>query len=559
MAMFEKKSQRKICLDDTETLTCAIENYQNIQGHTEYVIRVQRGPIPEKSWHVCRRYSDFVSLHNALQQSGLPLPLPPKKLIGNMDREFVAERQLGLQSYLNLILMNPILASSLPVRKFLDPENYSTSFQEVALQHVSMALRGEVNYEIMRPIPEMGWRIRKHYFLVKNHNQPKDEMVLSWVEYGPDKHLDDREMLSACKSISSMQHPFIQKPEFINSNEIGGYVVRALNNAGTLRDLLYCSKPKSTFLRKYGNPKQRKPLLVEEVSLYGKQILEALSFLNSKGLPYGHLHPGNVIVENGRIKLIDIENGILGLPSFYRPYILHHKKIKTMEAVDVYCFGHVIYEMAFAYPLYDSVCDILPPHCPPLLRSLLESILSTEACKDGMPSIPTLLAHPFFNGFTSNGLSNTSADEQAYLKFSSHLREALKDARQKMEERLKEEQKMVRQQKRLVKVQELLTTEGDKRNRKQKLKLQEQTAPQQQLITNGKSPERSESPNSTSTATSVGTVTPPSGPFESSHTTSVAMDSSRSALLGSICNFNKAALRHIESPEASDSVGRVLR
>ena len=34
---------------------------------------------------------------------------------------------------------------------------------------------------------------------------------------------------------------------------------------------------------------------------------------------------------------------------------------------------------------------------------------------------------------------------------------------------------------------------------------------QQQLVANGKSPERSESPNSTSTATSAGTVTPPSG------------------------------------------------
>jgi hypothetical protein len=42
----------------------------------------------------------------------------------------------------------------------------------------------------------------------------------------------------------------------------------------------------------------------------------------------------------------------------------------------------------------------------------------------------------------------------------------------------------------------------------QKDQLQKQ---QQQLIPNGKSPERSESPNSTSTATSAGTVTPPSG------------------------------------------------
>jgi hypothetical protein len=43
----------------------------------------------------------------------------------------------------------------------------------------------------------------------------------------------------------------------------------------------------------------------------------------------------------------------------------------------------------------------------------------------------------------------------------------------------------------------------------QKEQLQKQQ--QHQLISNGKSPERSESPNSTSTATSAGTVTPPVG------------------------------------------------
>jgi PX domain-containing protein kinase-like protein len=63
----------------------------------EYIIRVQRGPLPDKTWHVYKRYNDFISLHNLLQVSGLNLPLPPKKLIGNMGREFIAERQTGLQ------------------------------------------------------------------------------------------------------------------------------------------------------------------------------------------------------------------------------------------------------------------------------------------------------------------------------------------------------------------------------------------------------------------------------------------------------------------------------
>lgn len=34
MAVFEKKITRKVCIDDTETLTVTIENAQNVQGHT---------------------------------------------------------------------------------------------------------------------------------------------------------------------------------------------------------------------------------------------------------------------------------------------------------------------------------------------------------------------------------------------------------------------------------------------------------------------------------------------------------------------------------------------
>lgn len=34
-----------------------------------------------------------------------------------------------LQNYINIVLMNPILASSLATKKFVDPDNYSTPFQ----------------------------------------------------------------------------------------------------------------------------------------------------------------------------------------------------------------------------------------------------------------------------------------------------------------------------------------------------------------------------------------------------------------------------------------------
>jgi len=47
------------------------------------------------------------------------------------------------------------------------------------------------------------------------------------------------------------------------------------------------ANPKNPFLSKYGNPKGRTALSMKQVATYGKQILEALIFLHSKGYAYG--------------------------------------------------------------------------------------------------------------------------------------------------------------------------------------------------------------------------------------------------------------------------------
>lgn len=544
MAVFEKKIPRKVCIDDTETLTVTIENAQNVQGHTEYVIRVQRGFQPDKSWIVCKRYNDFVALHGLVQVSGICLSLPPKKLIGNMDKNFIAERKSALQNYLNIILMNPILASSLGVRKFLDPQNYVMSLQEQALQHVSMALRSEVNYELIKPIPEMGWRLRKHYFLVKSKMNPKSEMVLQWVEYGPDKYLEDKDLNSVLKCLVNLNHPHIEKLEFVHSGEGGSFVVRTLHPNGTLRDVICQAKPKTSFLKKYGNPKQVRLLQLHEVSNYGHQILEALVLLQEKGIPYGHLHLGNILLLDNSIRLLDIENGVLGLPSYYRPFFVQHKKINTMEAVDVYSFGHVLFEMAFGFPLHESVCDNLPSSCPAQLRAVLDLILSSESCKTGLPTLQELIQHPLFNS------SYRNQSVRVNFKLPASLKESLKEAVQKTEGRLREEQKVVRHQKKIAKVQELLSSEEEMKKRKQRLKEERKANHRQHsLNSTSKSPPRSDSPTSTSTATSAGTVTPPLmgikyPPPPCPINNPAPAGEGRSALLDSICAFNKSALRH---------------
>ncbi|XP_044744682.1 PX domain-containing protein kinase-like protein [Coccinella septempunctata] len=564
MAIFEKETSNKVLLDDTEPLSCTIENWKSVNGHTEFIIKVHRGPFSDETWRISKRYNDFYKLHTHLQSSGLQLSFPPKKLIGNFDPDFINERLRGLQKYLNLILMNPILVSSLPARSFIDPANYCQPFSEVALQHVSLALRGEVGWEVATPLTEIGWRIRKHYYHLKNKNAPSREFWASWTDFGPDKYLDDKDMHSFFKSLSQLQHPFIHPVEMCLCNDVGGLVVRTYQKDGTLRDLLCNSKPKQSFLKKYGNPKGHKHLGESQIALYGRQILEALSFMHDKGIPYGHLHTGNVVIENGRVKLLDIENGVLGVPSFYRPYFMQHRKISSLEAIDVYCFGHTLYEMTFGAPLHESIVENFPD-CAPPIKAVLQSILSFDACKSGLPSIDDLLNQPFFSSATTNATNN----EKIFFKLPSSTKEKLKLVRNQIENRLKDEQKMVRSQKRLVKVQEMMSSEEEKKKQRhkqrheQKLFVKEQQKKQEKLRQQSIDGEKAHSGNS-STATSVGTATPPS---TGSHVPSpppppppppmlsngevlehpisppeFAADD-RSALLGAICNFNKSSLR----------------
>lgn len=99
------------------------------------------------------------------------------------------------------------------------------------------------------------------------------------------------------------------------------------------------------------------------------------------------------------------------------------------------------------------------------LEPILERILSPDACKNGLPTITDLLSHPFFSATQLNLLPN----DKAHLKIPSSVKERLKNAIVKTEERLKEEQKMVRSQKRLVKVQEMMSSEEEKKKQRQKM------------------------------------------------------------------------------------------
>ncbi|XP_048344250.1 PX domain-containing protein kinase-like protein isoform X2 [Sphaerodactylus townsendi] len=460
MAFLEKPPAGKVLLDDTVPLTAVIEASQSLHSHTEYIIRVQRGISMENSWQIVRRYSDFDLLNNSLQISALSLPLPPKKLIGNMDREFIAERQKGLQNYLNVITSNHILSHCELVKKFLDPNNYSVNYIEIALQHVSMFFRSEPKWEVVEPLKDIGWRIRKKYFLMKIKNQPKERLALSWADLGPDKYLSDKDLQCAVKFLSSCSHPYIYRVTFATASESSALVIRPFNEKGTLKDLIYKAKPKDPFLKKYCNPKKIQGLELQQIKTFGRQILEALKFLHEKGFPYGHLHASNVILEGDTCRLLDLENSLLGLPSFYRSYFTQFRKINTLEAVDVHCFGHLLYEMTYGRPPDSVPVDGFPPAPSASVVTVLESILSPEATKNAMPTVSRLLQMPLFSDVL---LTNS---EKTQFKIPSKLKEALKTAKECIEKRLVEEQKLIHQHRRLTRAQSHHGSEEEKKKRK---------------------------------------------------------------------------------------------
>uniref|UniRef100_F6SQ00 PX domain containing serine/threonine kinase like n=1 Tax=Callithrix jacchus TaxID=9483 RepID=F6SQ00_CALJA len=540
MAFMEKPPAGKVLLDDTVPLTAAIEASQSLQSHTI---------------------------------AGLSLPLPPKKLIGNMDREFIAERQKGLQNYLNVITTNHILSNCELVKKFLDPNNYSANYTEIALQQVSMFFRSEPKWEVVEPLKDIGWRIRKKYFLMKIKNQPKERLVLSWADLGPDKYLSDKDFQCLIKLLPSCLHPYIYRVTFATANESSTLLIRMFNEKGTLKDLIYKAKPKDPFLKKYCNPKKIQGLELQQIKTYGRQILEVLKFLHDKGFPYGHLHASNVMLDGDTCRLLDLENSLLGLPSFYRSYFSQFRKINTLESVDVHCFGHLLYEMTYGRPPDSVPVDSFPPAPSMAVVAVLESTLSCEACKNGMPTVSRLLQMPLF----SDVLLTTS--EKPQFKIPTKLKEALRIAKECIEKRLIEEQKQIHQHRRLTRAQSHHGSEEERKKRKilarkkskrSALENSEEHSAKYSNSNNSAGSGASSPLTSPSSPTPPSTsgisalppppppLPPPAAPLPPASTEAPAQLSpqaengvSRGALLSSIQNFQKGTLRKAETCDHS--------
>ncbi|XP_065912112.1 PX domain-containing protein kinase-like protein [Dysidea avara] len=571
-SVLEKKEKRQF-MDDYIPLRVVALTSRILPSYVEYVVRVQRGPNLEERWDVVHRYSEFSALHEFLETSGITLPIPPKKMFGSKDKEVIGERQKGLQAFLDTVLCEPLLANTWEVKRFLDPTTYSDEPHEAALRNVSMVFRSHPEWTVTEPVRNIGWRFRKHYYLVANRREEKIRYFLTWFEPGPDFALNDKDLETALKLLSGIKHQFILSPVSAIYNGVGVAVMRQFSSRGSLHDVIYNCRPQNHVLKKYGVPCKWRILGVPDVVKYSRQILEGLKFLLDKGFVPAQVHAGNVIIEGGPTasiaRISDIENTLLGLPSYYHHYLYSYelRKVQTMEAVLSYSFGQLLYEMAMCRPLNASVMENVPGDMPAVLRPTVESLLSKDAVKKPLPTVNDLIENEVF--------ATVAIDErEKQLKVPNRFKEELLKCKSMMESRLQAQQKKVQQQKRLDKAKDAILSEEEKKKRrklqKKQMSLQTDTSyvsyPTTEIRTDRPPPKStapapkrsskshltkqasaSQIPTTTSTAAvpkpppPPAAVAPPPPPVVSAPLPKTS--SERGALLGSIHTFSKTALK----------------
>ncbi|XP_012155368.2 uncharacterized protein LOC101455557 isoform X3 [Ceratitis capitata] len=210
-------------------------------------------------------------------------------------------------------------------------------------------------YEIIAHLDEIGSRHGKNWFLVTDATVRTDRL-LTLLPLPPDcvafedlpANENPKPMLM--ELLGSLHHPYIYPILDLGFLQLGSSnfacLVTPFNSRGSLKDLIYrvsYTQWNEPWARKY----TRKPngLPVSQVQRLGRQILEALLFLKERGFPlHGHLHSGNVILQNGAARLSGLENGLLGLSSRINA-VMWSRSTTEIENVDIICFGHLLYEM----------------------------------------------------------------------------------------------------------------------------------------------------------------------------------------------------------------------
>ncbi|KAM7449617.1 hypothetical protein ABFA07_002536 [Porites harrisoni] len=285
-------------------------------------------------------------------------------------------------------------------------------------------LKDSKTYGFIDHLPDIGSRINKQWFLVRDSQQGIDA-VLTMVPWNTQCVISfTKSTKKTLKELFSLlQHPYlfpVMDVDFVIEHNLVMFI-HPYRSTGSLKDIIYGSRPQSSWQQKY--QAKGKSLSLTQIRNYGRQVLEALLYLRDKGLPVcDHLHSGNVFIVNGTSKLSAFENSLLGWKSRLDPLL---KKLckDSHSHIDVIQFGHLLYEMLAGYELTTA-----EPKKEKLVNfkntpvvEVINFIFFPES--EIYPSLDELVSHPFFKGGDISGLQKYNPGP---VRFGSNVKQLLR-------------------------------------------------------------------------------------------------------------------------------------
>ncbi|XP_047206140.1 sorting nexin-16 isoform X4 [Girardinichthys multiradiatus] len=159
-------------------ITPTVLGYEVMEERAKFTVyKVLVRKSPDESWVVFRRYTDFSRLNDKLKEMfpGFRLSLPPKRWFkDNYDSNFLEDRQLGLQAFLQNLVAHKDIGNCLPVREFLCLDDPPGPFDSLEESRAFCETLEESNYRLQKELLEK----QKEIDSLKRKLQEREQTIL---------------------------------------------------------------------------------------------------------------------------------------------------------------------------------------------------------------------------------------------------------------------------------------------------------------------------------------------------------------------------------------------
>ncbi|XP_077055307.1 sorting nexin-16 [Siphateles boraxobius] len=139
-------------------ITPTVLGYEVMEERAKFTVyKVLVRKTLDESWVVFRRYTDFSRLNDKLKEMfpGFRLALPPKRWFkDNYETDFLEERQLGLQAFLQNLVAHKDIAHCVAVREFLCLDEPPGPFDSLEESRAFCETLEESNYRLQKELLE---------------------------------------------------------------------------------------------------------------------------------------------------------------------------------------------------------------------------------------------------------------------------------------------------------------------------------------------------------------------------------------------------------------------